>query len=264
MKHASRGLVLNGYSNLKMFNFLFWIIIIAFFLIAYGMFPFPNLVKQDFSESTHGQFCMMLKPQWEDRTVQMNIITFMLIFVQIYFSLRFLMNIKKYLKRQNLNMRTFSQFGGTARRNLYTLGQTYIYFSVSVLWYFFENLFIEILQYFDNQLDRKTSFIIYNALWIFIIDFFFGLFVPIKHIITSYRNLPVLWNRIEVPHEKRFFTNVQRFEPRRDVELKEISSSSVEIRRIRSRVEGNENVLTAKDEERKIPQRRESLVTIEC
>ena len=266
VKHASRGLVLNGYSNLQIFNFLFWVVIIAFFLIAYGMFPFPNLIKQDLSESTQGQFCMMLKPRWEDRTVKMNIITFMIIFIQLFFSLRYIMNIKKYLKRQNLNMRTFSQLGGTARRNLYTLGQTYIYFSVCVLWYFFENLFIETLQYFDDQLGRRKSFIIYNVLWIFIVDLFFGLFVPIKHIITSYRTLPVLWNKNEISHEKRFFTNVQRFEPRRDFELNENALNGEEIRRIKRRVEGKENLQTTRDDQKKIPSRREgpSLVNIEC
>ena len=69
------------------------------------------------------------------------------------------------------------------------------------------------LKFLDDNIDRNTSFLIYNAIWIILVDLFFGIFVPIKHIIISYKTLPVLWNRMEVCPEKEFFTNMQRLEP---------------------------------------------------
>ena len=163
-------------------------------------------------------------------------------------------------------MRTFSQFGGTSSRNLYTLKQTYAYISVCVLWVFLDNLLIETLQFFDDQLDRKTSFIIYNTFWFCLIDFFFGLFVPIKHIFTSCRTLPVLWNRVETHHEERFFMSVRRLEPRRDFEMKEIAPRGIEFRSTREKIEGSRKLPTIPEEENKSPGRKERpvLVPIDC
>ena len=271
MKHASHGLLVNGYPNLKIFNFLFWVMISTFFLVGYGTFSVPHFIKQNFSEAVEGQICMKLDLNWEESTIKIKIMTCFMIFLEVFFSMRFLTNVWKFTKKQNLNMRTFSQYGGTSNRNLYTLRQTYTYYVVIVLWSFSDNVFIVVSHFFDKKMDGKTSFLIHNVLWLILIDFFFGILIPIKHIITSKNSLPVLWHSVAQSQEKRFFLSLRSIEPRRDVEsgreILSVPGTSKDTKTKTSKVEGNRKLVNTQDG---LPislawrSKRQTLVPIEC
>ena len=61
---------------------------------------------------------------------------------------------------------------------------------------------------------------------------------------------------MEVCPEKEFFTNMQRLEPRRDFGLSESGLDLEEMRRMRQRDEGKEELQTMRDREKKLPQGR--------
>ena len=267
MKHSHRGLVMNGYPNLRIFNFIFWVVTGIFFLMGYGTFPLSNLIKRDLFKTVKGQFCMNLRLNWEETTIKVKLISCFIFFIEVFFSLRFVMNIWNYSSNQNLNMRTFSQYGGTYNRNLYTLNQTYIYFLVTIVWVFFDNVLVVVLQFMKSEIDENTCFLLHNAPWLVLIDLFFGIVVPIKHIINSRKSFPVLWQTRERCQKKSFFMSVTTIEPRRDFEPIKRTSEVKDIRNTIFRMEDKSRLETSQEDKLLLlpsTSRIQALAPIEC
>ena len=70
VKFSGRGLVFNGYPNLKLFNKLFWLFFITIVTYSYVVFPLAHQLKGEFPKnSTKGQICLRL----DFRNEEMNL-----------------------------------------------------------------------------------------------------------------------------------------------------------------------------------------------
>ena len=143
---------------------------------------------------------------------------FILPLVMALFSFIFRRMITDYVKGQNLNMTTFSQFGGKNQRNLFTVTQTHSYMLVCLSFAILDNVLIIIFQLYRGQMDKNTQFILHNLLWVAFIELFFGIYVPVKHIILSRECLPGLWWNNRIVQMKKFYVSKQMLCPRRYVE----------------------------------------------
>ena len=143
--------------------------------------------------------------------------TFVFPIVIIISTLRYMKKIKNYVKSQNLRMLTFSQFGGKHLRNLFSVTHTSYYLLAYSCFLILDNGMICMLQLYRGQVDKNTQFIIHNMLWVVVQDVFFGLYVPIKHIILSRECLPGLWCDERTVETNKFYVSKQSMSPRRYV-----------------------------------------------
>ena len=115
-------------------------------------------------------------------------------------------------------MKTFSQFGGTHQRNVFTFQQTYLYLVVVMALVLLDNLFILILQRQEGKLDKRTQFIIHNFPWVVVCEIFVGIYIPIKHIFSSRHHMPSLWWESKEVNDSNFYVRKGSLIPRRDFE----------------------------------------------
>ena len=182
-----------------------------------GVFPLSHILKGKFpGNSIKGQICMKLDFQLGEMNNKQRF--FMLIGPVIFFvfTFRFGRNCKAYVKARNLSMRTFSQFGGTQHRNLFTLRDTGLYMTVILMLVPLDNLLIVLFQQNQSSIDKRTQFIIHNIPWILICDFFFGIYIPVKHFFSSKHLLPGLWWEIKQVKREKFYVSKPALTPRRD------------------------------------------------
>ena len=136
----------------------------------------------------------------------------------LYFAIyivRSMKKIKDYVKGQNLKMKTFSQFGGTHQRNIFSAKQTSSYFFVCTLFLILDNALIILFHLYREKLDKDNQFLIHNFIWILTIEGFFGLYVPVKHIILSREFLPGLWWDNTTVQTNKFYVSKRSLSPRR-------------------------------------------------
>ena len=136
----------------------------------------------------------------------------------LFFIFRFRKYCKDFVKAKNLKMKTLSQFGGTYHRNLFTFQQTHLYLVVILALILLDNLFIIIFQRYEGKLDKRTQFIIHNFPWVFVCEFFFGIYIPIKHIFSSRYHMPSLWWESKKANDSNFYVRKDKLIPRRDFE----------------------------------------------
>ena len=215
--YSHRGLVKNGYPNLKLFNNLHWIFITTMVSFNIGVFPLSHILKDNFpGNSIKGQICMKLDFQLGEMNNKQRFYGFIGPAIFCVFTFRFWRNCKAYVKDKNLNMRTFSQFGGTHHRNLFTMQDTSLYMVVILMLVPLDNLFIVLFQQHQDSLDKTTQFIIHNIPWILVCDIFFGIYIPLKHFVTSGHLLPSLWWEGKKVKTCEFYVRQAVLEPRRD------------------------------------------------
>ena len=216
MKFSDRGLVQNGYTNLKLINSLFWVVDIAFVVHSYGTFPLSQQLKGGFPEnSIKGQICMKLDFQLDKNNVKYRVKQGATHFLIMVFTLLKRRNIGGFVKDHNLSQSTFAQFGGKQNRNLFTASQNIFYLLVCISLAFVDNGLIMALEWYSGKIDKHTQFIIHNCLWVAYIDLFFGLFVPLKHIIQSRESLPELWWESKRNESPKFYVRRHSIHPRR-------------------------------------------------
>ena len=215
--YSHRGLVKNGYPNLKLFNSLHWIFIVFMVCFNIGVFPLSHILKDMFpGNSIKGQICMKLEFQLGEMNNKQRFFMFIGPVIFFVFKFRFGRNCKAYVRANNLNMRTFSQFGGTHHRNIFTLKDTGIYMTVILLLAYLDNILIILFQ--QSSIDKRTQFIIHNIPWILVCDLLFGIYVPVKHFFSSKHLLPGLWWEIKQVKRERFYVGETALIPRRDYE----------------------------------------------
>ena len=129
---------------------------------------------------------------------------------------RYKKNAMDFVKRQNLNMRTFAQFGGKYHRNLFTLEHVSHYLFVIVTHNILDNILITVFQHQDGYIDKDTQFILHNIQWFCVFDIYFSIYLPLKHIFRSRQHLPGLWWKENHSQDHHFFIRQHVLQPRRD------------------------------------------------
>ena len=194
MKFSDRGLVLNGYPNLKVFNYLYWLSFLTLTVNGYLIFPLSKQLKENFPEnSTKGQICTRIDFNMDETNLKQRVFVFLLPMLYSVFNLKFKKDVSKYVQSQNLKQSSFSQYGGKHQRNIFTAQQTSTYFFIATFFLFFENVLIMAFQKYDEYVDKDMQFLIHNLVWFFFIDCYFGIYVPLKHLKESRQCMPLLW-----------------------------------------------------------------------
>ena len=206
---------------MKLLNILYWIFYIALVIFSFGVFPLSSLLKGNFLHGTSkGQICMKIDFSMDQQNTKLRIIALIFPLTVTFHRFRYTNKIHSYVKRQNLRMETFSQFGGKLRRNLFTLDETNYYLFVCHCFMFSENMLIVILQIYRENVDKDTQFILQNLLWVVFLELFFGIYVPFKHIIQSRECLPSLWFDTKQVKDNEFYVREPCMSPRRDCKTK--------------------------------------------
>ena len=129
--------------------------------------------------------------------------------------LRIMKQINSDAKSQNLNRRTFAQFGGLHQRNIFNIDQTNSYLIGCFFFLFIDNTLITFFQLFGANMDKKQRYFIYNLLWILSVNIFFCVFIPVKHILLSRDSLPSLWCSPKLVRRTKFYVLQPVISPRR-------------------------------------------------
>ena len=79
----------------------------------------------------------------------------------------------------------FSFFGGKYRRNLLTLPESVWIFYIWPLYVIIENTLFMMMQRFSALLNPQTTFVLYYGLVTVTIQFYHGLWLPIKYLLIS-------------------------------------------------------------------------------
>ena len=219
--YAERGLIQKGFPNLNLLNILFWLFYIVLVIFSFGVYPLSSLFKGSFLQGTSkGQICMKIDFRNDQQNSKLRIIHLFFPLMVTIQTFRYKNKINSYVKGQNLRMKTFSQFGGRWRRNLITLDETNYYLFVCYCFLFSENILIFILQIYREKVDKNIQFILQNLLWVVFLDIFFGIYVPLKHIIQSRECLPSLWFDSKKIQDNKFYVREPCMSPRRDCKAK--------------------------------------------
>ena len=80
---------------------------------------------------------------------------------------------------------------------------------------FLDNASIIFFQLYRDTLDKNTQFLIHNFIWVMSIEGFFGIYLPLKHLILSRDSLPGLWLDYKAPQMTQFYTREPSISPRR-------------------------------------------------
>ena len=216
MKFSDRGLVLNGYPNLKIFNYLYWLSFLTLTINAFLIFPLSKLLKENFPEnSAKGQVCSRIEFHMDETNLQQRLFIFLTPMLMTIFNLRFKKVVLSYTQSQNLKQKSFSQFGGKHQRNIFTAQHTSSYFFVSSFFIFLENFLIIAFQKYPEYIDNDSQFFLHNIIWFVFIDCFFGLYVPLKHLKQSRQYMPRLWLDEKTIEATHFYVRELEMIPRR-------------------------------------------------
>ena len=163
--YAGRGLVFEGKPNLKLFDTLYWIV----------LFTFSTWLSATALESFSSIFNLTALTTVQCLTAAMTELAEK--------------KKKNYVKGQCLNQTTFSSFGGKHRRNIFTGQETrmHVHF-IRVAMVIEETLLTEPFDPFQ----RKTTKSIFTFLW----AFYFGLFIPVRQLVCSRRDLPEMFEKM--------------------------------------------------------------------
>ena len=78
-----------------------------------------------------------------------------------------------------------------------------------------DNALIIILQLYGEKMGKEAQFFIHNLISVFIVNVFFSLYVPWKHIIESRDCLPALWWENTGKKDSKFYVRNHSLTPRR-------------------------------------------------
>ena len=219
VKYADRGLVYNGYPNMKFFNYLYWISLIIFFTYLYGIFPISRVLAGNFPRnSINGQFCMKIEFHMDEMNTKQTCYALIGPALIEIFSFLFMKQMTDYAKRQNYRGKSFSQFGGKHKRNLFTAAQTRNYLSLYTCFVIADTAFSISVRQYQQKLNRDIIFTLHFGLYVLLFDFLFGIFIPVKHLMMSNHSLPGLWFGRSALETNEFYVRQPGFVPRRSTD----------------------------------------------
>ena len=153
----------------------------------------------------------------DDMNLKQRILGFLIPFIHAIFWIRFLSSIKTSLNEHCRNKKNFAALGGDHQRNVITLSQTAWYLSYSFCFIAADNIIIIICEIYQKELSKETIFIIHNMLWVFVVDIFFGLYLPLKHLALTWNNMPSLWfKERNLSNASPFYIKEPELTPRRN------------------------------------------------
>ena len=209
---------MNGYPNLKLFNHLYWLSLLTLVINGYILFPFSKQLEDNFPQnSIKGQICTKIDFQMDQTNGTQRLLSFIFPCIFAIFNFRHKRSMLTYSRGQNLGMKTFSQFGGKHQRNIFTAQQTSNYFIVTTIIVLLENSLIIVFQLNRDQINKDVQFLIHNFIWIFFIECFFGLYVPLKHLLLSRECMPGLWLDEKAIKTSKFYVRNDQMIPRRHI-----------------------------------------------
>ena len=200
VQNADYGFTVNGKVDMKIVNFLYWILFVVLVSISLTFLPISAIIDNKGEEYPRnvifGKICLReTLPDKSFKEVLAKDRLWGFAFPLIYFTFILFWTIKnKFLVQDKcLAQKTFACFGGKHRRNLQTFQESMHQAFYWCLFIVFENILLVILESSSNQLGIQTIFIIYNACFYIFGDLYHGLYLPIKYIRLSRRDYFVLW-----------------------------------------------------------------------
>ena len=90
-----------------------------------------------------------------------------------------------------------------------------------------DNALIVVFQIFRNKLDKEIQFIIHNILWVLILNCFFSVYIPVKHLLLSKEDLPSLWSEVKHVKPSKFYVREDKLIPRRYVHKVQVENGGL-------------------------------------
>ena len=95
----AQGFIYNGKIHLRLFHQLYWLNVIIYSLIAFGMFPLPLLIKGEFpNESTSGKVCLQIQLEHTEDILKKNGIGIFTFFSATFIMFYFKSKVNRYIK----------------------------------------------------------------------------------------------------------------------------------------------------------------------
>ena len=165
--YADRGLARDGRPNLGLLRKLFWLVVVAFLLVAQTVFPLNAIVLGTFPrDGIEGRICLLREtsPEQVDKVVGVRerwlvfvSFVFLDIFVVLYFSSR----VNRFLRR--LCPKGRMSCIGLYKRNVIDLSETIRLVVVGLVCILLRMTGILFIQENSFQLSREASFWIWNT-----------------------------------------------------------------------------------------------------
>ena len=184
--------------NLRLFDSLYWLVLLTFSICL-------------------SFFCLL--------SFEMYSLPVMVAYLSVEAALITLLEIHQtnYVSGQCLNQTSYSAFGGKHRRNIFTGHETRIYAHFLQFATFLEGFLLT--EPFPAFQPKKVELIMTLFL-----AFFFGMFVPIKHIFSSQQELPELFEKEKDKETFEFYVRrPQKLTPRRPSDISPITQLPVLI-----------------------------------
>ena len=212
-----RGLVAKTGTNLKYFNILFWLKLVACCTLTLGNI-FGNLIMDNnfFTDIPIGGLCARQDFQdsaWNLKSSLMTVAVLSVIEVHI---LKFTFSIKKRA-RKAMKSKVFGKY----QRNLLTMDQTQYLGTFIFLHQAIVVLLLWCKTYINSLLSDDQLFFMLVLSYLIILDITLGFILPLLIVVRSQERFPDLWtsNNEVGPSGPKFYVIEPTIKPRRDIEL---------------------------------------------
>ena len=219
IRFPDRGLVLQGRQNLKLFNQLFWLILIPYCFIGIMMAPLASIISGGFTQVFVAKICI-LSPNFDEdpkSIVTQSIVPLIIPLLNLIYC-QYLNHKVRQKFRPNQKMYSF----GNYKRNFITFEENMNYIKINFWYSLLTNLVLNILFLNGERFSltpEKMSWV--QNLWNFLyFNIFHGLFLPTK--MTIHRNCN--WQRNAT---KTFWQQKRTPEPRRGEQMFNLSLNPV-------------------------------------
>ena len=201
--------------------------------VAYGNMPLSKQFKHGFPENTViGKICMKQELHRSKESVNARLIGFAFPFLHLFAVGLFSRKVRIFVDGQCLNKNTFSAFGGKNRRNVFTYLETFQYNCLWAAFIIVENLLLLFLEVYSENISEDVRYALYHVPCFLFIDIFHGLYLPLKYLISSRDQFPILWSKEDrLEQNSKFYVRSPEIVPRRDFTLQNVVSKQEISRR---------------------------------
>ena len=224
-----RGLVAKTGTNLKYFNILFWLKLVACCTLTLGNI-FGNLIIDSnfFTDIPIGGLCA--RQDYEDSTwnLKSSLMTLAMLSVIEVHILKFTFSIKKRTKKVKKSRQVFGKY----QRNLLTMDQTQYVGTFIFLHQAIVVLLLWCKTYINSLLTDERLFSMIVMSYLVLLDIVLGFIMPLLILVMSQEKFPDLWrsNNEVGPGGPKFYVIEPTIKPRRDIQLnRSVQTSDVEV-----------------------------------
>ena len=177
IRFPQRGLVNQGQPNLRLFNQLFWVILVPYCCIGIVMFPINSIIRGTFPNGFRAKICLS-QPVFEENIVAQNIVPMISQFLWSIFSWYSTYKINRHLNGicPDKKMSCIGKY----RRNFTTFEQTNGYIKINYYYLLLhQGLIFSVIQA-TFTVTPETNFLISNICDFIYINVYHGIFLPMK------------------------------------------------------------------------------------